>query len=335
MPGKRKKTGKGSRSQSCIGSKKKCSEHIEVNSYFILYYAHTFSYIVYYINDSLEIIHQQLHRANLPNQWFFSFTSSDEIQCFEVVRQFSGNPPMSFSKVLLINQELNWKLFVQNHEITTSNSLLSCFPLRLTSKVLLNLLDVVQNANVCLGNYDDQFIKLAQMKKGVFYSTKNQLVAILEESFCFTLNKERRSGTVRHVSCVILLKEQTTCRTCINYCKTRRALVSKASKMPSTSTCSTRMNARYMKTPQWKSHLAALQRAIRNKNKQVQRLEKRLEQVLRSNSSVTLDDELSNDLQMIIDQYKVIEKDDFRRIFWEQQVFSMLCYGGYNYNMFY
>lgn len=95
------------------------------------------------------------------------------------------------------------------------------------------------------------------------------------------------------------------------------------------------MNARYMKTPQWKSHLAALQRAIRNKNKQVQRLEKRLEQVLRSNSSVTLDDELSNDLQMIIDQYKVIEKDDFRRIFWEQQVFSMLCYGGYNYNMFY
>ena len=120
----------------------------------------------------------------------FSFTSLDEIQCFGVLCQFSDNPPMSFSMVLLINRELSWKLFVENHEITTSNSVLSCFPSRLTSKVLLKLLDVVQSANVCLGNFDDQFIKLFQMKKGFFYSTNNQLVAILEETFCFTVNKE-------------------------------------------------------------------------------------------------------------------------------------------------
>ena len=37
---------------------------------------------------------------------------------------------------------------------------------------------------------------------------------------------------------------------------------------------------------------------------------------------MTVDEELSNDLQMItIDQHKVIEKDAFKKIFWEQQVF--------------
>ena len=81
---------------------------------------------------------------------------------------------------------------MENHEITTSNSVLSCFPSMLTSKVLLHLLDVLHNANVCLGNFDDQFIKLALMKKGTFYSAKNQVLAILEESFCFTIN--RREG---------------------------------------------------------------------------------------------------------------------------------------------
>ena len=275
------------------------------------------------LKDTLEIFHQQLCRANLPDRWFFSFTSADEIQCFEVSRQFSDNPPMSFSKVLLIKRELSWKLFVENHKIAPSNSVLSCFPSRLTPKVLLKLVGAVKSANVCLGNFDDQFIKLAQMKNGVFYSNKDQLVAILEESFCFTLSKERRSGTVRHVKCDILLKEQTVCRICVNYRNTLRALVSKVSKVPSTPTCSTHVNIRFMKTPQRKAHLAALRRAIQNKNKQVQRLKKRVEQLLNSNSSVTLDEGLSNDLQMIIDQHEVIENDEFRCIFWEQQIVSI------------
>ena len=237
---------------------------------------------------------------------------------------------MSFSKVLLINRELSWRLFVENHEITTSNSVLSCFPSRLTSKVLLHLLDVLHNANVCLGNFDDQFIKLALMKKGTFYSAKNQVLAILEESFCFTINKERRSGTVRHVNCAILLKQQATCTICTKYHNTLRALVSKVSNIPSTPTCCIQVNTRFMKSPQRKAHLAALRRAIQNKNKQVQRLKNRVEKLLNGKSCVTLDKELSNDLQMIIDKHKVIEKDEFRHIFWEQQVVNMLCYGRYN-----
>ena len=38
----------------------------------------------------------------------------------------------------------------------------------------------------------NSYIYSHQMKKGVFYSTKNQLVAILEESFCFTFNNKEK-----------------------------------------------------------------------------------------------------------------------------------------------
>ena len=179
---------------------------------------------------------------------------------------------------------------------------------------MLHLLDVVHNANVCLGNFDDHFVKLAQMKKGTFYSAKNQVVATLEESFCFTINNERRSGTARHVNCAILLKQRTTCMMCTNYRNTLRALVSKASNGPSTPSCSIHVNTRFMKSPQRKAHLAALRRAIQNKNKQQQRLKNRVEELLNGKSCVTVDKELSNDLQMIIDQHKVIEKDAFREV---------------------
>ena len=36
-----------------------------------------------------------------------------------------------------------------------------------------------------------------------------------------------------------------------------------------------------------------------------------MKQILNSNISIALDEELSNDLQMIIDKHKVIEKDEF------------------------
>ena len=58
---------------------------------------------------------------------------------------------------------------MENHELTTSNPVLSSFPSRRTSKVLLRLLNVVHEANVCLGNFDDCFINLAKMKNGTFY----------------------------------------------------------------------------------------------------------------------------------------------------------------------
>ena len=73
-------------------------------------------------------------------------------------------------------------------------------------------------------------------------------------------------------------------------------------------------------------HLTSLWRAIRNKNRQLKRLRAKMQQVL-NEGSIQVDEELTSDIQKVIVQHKaVVEKDDSRRIFWEQQVCSALGY---------
>lgn len=77
-----------------------------------------------------------------------------------------------------------------------------------------------------------------------------------------------------------------------------------------------------MRTPQRRAHLAILRKAIQNKNRQLKRLRAKVASLLERNSesTISLDEKLSKDIQMVIDNHKEIEKDDFKRIFWEQQV---------------
>ena len=67
--------------------------------------------------------------------------------------------------------------------------------------------------------------------------------------------------------------------------------------------------------------MQSLRKAIRNKNRQLKRLKLRLEKIV-ENDSVEVDEELSQDLQMIVEDPSnaASVKDEFKRIFWDQQV---------------
>ena len=90
------------------------------------------------------------------------------------------------------------------------------------------------------------------------------------------------------------------------------------------------MNTRFLRTPQGIAHLASLRRAVQNKNRQLQRLREKVQQLLKEDS-IPVDKELSSDIQKGVDQHKAVEEDDFRHIFWEQQVgfhcYSVVWYG--------
>ena len=83
------------------------------------------------------------------------------------------------------------------------------------------------------------------------------------------------------------------------------------------------MNTRFFTTPQRRAHLQALRKAIRNKNRQLKRLKLKLEKIV-ENDSVEVDEGLSEDLQMIVEDPSNVAsvKDEFKRIFWDQQVCS-------------
>ena len=82
-------------------------------------------------------------------------------------------------------------------------------------------------------------------------------------------------------------------------------------------------NVRYLRTPQRAAYIKSLQRAIRTKNRQLIRLKSKLKDLMSSNSCLELDDNLNADILKVVEDHKSIsEKDDFKRIFWEQQVCS-------------
>jgi len=49
-------------------------------------------------------------------------------------------------------------------------------------------------------------------------------------------------------------------------------------------------------------------------------LKTKVNKLIAANSCVKVDDSLNADISNVIDKYEEIEKDDFKRIFWEQQV---------------
>lgn len=75
-----------------------------------------------------------------------------------------------------------------------------------------------------------------------------------------------------------------------------------------------------MRTPQRSAYIKSLQRAIQTKNRQIHRLKSRLKDLMNSSSCVELDDKFNADILKVIEDHKMIEKDNFKQIFWEQQV---------------
>ena len=121
-------------------------------------------------------------------------------------------------------------MYVNNHQISPNDDVLSLFPSMMSSNVLLSLVNSLHISNVCSGNHDDSFISLARQKKGTFLG---QVVAVLRELFSFMVNGELKSATIQHINCDMLLaKEKVTCPSCTSYHNTLHALVSKLTKSP-------------------------------------------------------------------------------------------------------
>ena len=79
-------------------------------------------------------------------------------------------------------------MYVHNRfVVVTTSPVLKGFSDRLTSTTFFQLINAVHSSNVCVGNFDKQFIELAHSKKGFLHSINKQLVAVLEKSFFLLL----------------------------------------------------------------------------------------------------------------------------------------------------
>ena len=87
MPGQRNKVGRGPRSRAL----------------YILFVYELFNLVQDPIIP-LQLFHNLLKSATLPDGWYFRCTDKDEIHCFYVTRQSSDAAPMVMSRILIINK---------------------------------------------------------------------------------------------------------------------------------------------------------------------------------------------------------------------------------------
>lgn len=250
----------------------------------------------------------------MPERWFFSFNGSEEIQCFQV----SSHPTcMVFSRRLVIRSDMSWQVYVGSHLVSLSNTIFNAYSKTISPIFLKDLMQHISGASLCYGNFEPEFTEVARLRKNKFLSPSGEVVAILDESMCVNVDGVEYSATVRHVHCSILLMEQSMCSTCTEYRNTLRSIVSRHRKLK---IVSSRINTRYLHTPQRCAYIRSLQRAIKSKNVQIKRLNAKVKKLMESSSCVELDDGLNSDILSVIEDHKALEKDDFKRIFWQQQV---------------
>lgn len=248
------------------------------------------------------------------------------MQCFQLTRQPANLPPLIVSRLILIQRDMKWKVYVSDHLVSMENEILAQYDSTMTSEIILPLIYTLNDAFLCPGNVDSEIIQLANDRKGSFHSQQGQLIAVLEKNVLLNVNNEQYFATVRHIQCDILISSLTICSVCHGYRNTLRAMASRSKRL--SQQVGLHANVRYLRTPQRSAYIKSLQTAIRTKHRQLQRMKDKLNHLMASNSCVKVDDNLTSDISKVIQNTQVLQDDEFKRIFWEQQVpvcFAVTC----------
>ena len=205
-------------------------------------------------------------------------------------------------------------------------SLLSDIPEKLQCKEDFDsLFTAVHASKVCIGNPDDRFDPLKSERKGVFKNARGDRVVAYVDTKARVLDGSKSyNETIRHSFCE-LLATKSRCTKCASYRGSLRSMASRHISHKSTNRVSTssRVNFRYLTSPEKSERYSQTRHAMLAANKDVNRLQKLLDKaVQRDGVSICSDDH--NYLVEVMKEnadriQKAFPEGSFRQLFWQQQ----------------
>lgn len=136
---------------------------------------------------------------------------------------------------LCVQEDLTWNVFIHGNKLhQISNTPFSGLSSTLSPLSLQKLISILDEACVCPGNPDIQFLPMATAHKGVFVSGSAEEKARLEKDFQVVLNGHVYHQTIRTAMCSLLLG-QGKCSSCKSYRLQLHAMYSRWSKKPAVS----------------------------------------------------------------------------------------------------
>ena len=218
---------------------------------------------------------------------------------------------------LCVQDNLKWTVFIHGKKLhQISNTPLSGISSTQSPLSLQKLISILDEACICPGNPDDQFLPMATAHKGVFVSGSGEEKERLEKDFQVILNGDVYHKTIRTTTCSLFVS-QGKCNSCKLYRPQLRAMCSRWSKKAAVSAKYT--NNRYLSTPQKKRKMKELQVRAYTAEKEVKKLRERIEQCAEQNG-VQIQPSLNEDflVNMTENNSQVEEhfpEGSFRRLF--------------------
>ena len=133
-------------------------------------------------------------------------------------------------------------------------------------------------------------------------------------------------GTIRHTNCLLLMDGSSLCSHCKRYKKNSlNKLLSRALQVTQSNkeNVSSHVNYRFMDSESKDIRMKRLKEELRKKKIALQRLEKKLREVIQKDA-MPVDNTLHSDLLEIMEKQKLSVEDDpsnkFKEIFWKQQL---------------
>ena len=233
--------------------------------------------------------------------------------------------PTKISKSILITHDLHWVVCV-NGRLASGSPVLSSIPQIITVESFRRLVDIVYRCRICTGFTKKKYVDMCRQKKGTLLSKKGAGVAFLHEGYPITDGDSCTYATVRHVSCELIVTSGDRCASCHSYRPTLKSIYLHFIKSGSgahNSTPHSKANLRHFRTPQRLKRNKLLRNALYSAKRKIKKLTSQLESATEK-EGIDIDENLNKDLHDVANGFQseidTLNTDDFRRIFWTQQV---------------
>lgn len=230
---------------------------------------------------------------------------------------------------VVVSCDMSWSVHFHGVMVLAACKVLANFPLVIAAlSVVMKLVQCVDQAVICPGCSDEEFVTLCQKRGGTIKGQRGygETVVFVDERPVIDSRGESHPRTVRRVDCDILCepsgRNPLRCQSCQSFRSTLRSSLSRLNGVDRTAGDS-HASYKSLSPADKDQRLRNLHHSLRLAKQQRRRLEAKIESLIEK-EGVSLEENDATDISAVISEVtftadKTFPPDTSQRIFWDQQ----------------
>ncbi|XP_077999383.1 uncharacterized protein LOC144452207 [Glandiceps talaboti] len=282
-----------------------------------------------------QVIRDGVRRCIFPPGWVIQ---SDDV-CTKILYTVTDSKCSTIvAKQVVISSSLQWNVNIYGNDCSNSKALAD-FPSIITGvSIVLKLIDTVHHCTLCIGNPEEKFDEVANIRNGVFLSIgrMGDVIGYRHDVDLVNRRNEHFQSTLRSKQCLFILDgDKERCNACWVFRNSLFSLLSRDSKRKAVpeniekTEHSSRAPLCYLTNQELYQRTQNIIKAKRRIDISKSRLCQKLVNSIKEDG-VMLDDESACSLKSLAAECEgtvmtECEKGSFQRLFWQQQMKAINC----------